>query len=202
MNGLPHANRLLLAIALAGCSGATSETPATSTTANTAPAEAAPGSDPPSSASASAASASAAEPTSPSAATPAVRISAPACGYGGSATAVVVFLDVETDVPLRGLTANLVASDPRTGSRVGGSTEPRMLLLSPVERGLLDFSTSGTTPFSGALEAGARTRLQFFSGLDGTPPTMGGIDIAMTLTAADGQRFDVACATEGMWPSS
>ena len=117
-------------------------------------------------------------------------------------TAVVVFLDVETDIALRGLSGSFVATDPATGTRIGASSEPRMLLLSPVERGLLDFSTSGTTPFGGDLEAGARTRLQFFSGLDGAAPGMGPIEIAMTLTAADGQHFDVTCTTEAMWPSS
>lgn len=181
----------LLAAVFVGCSGAAGETPSSATPAEPAPA------------------ARLAEPTpsgavapAPTPATPEVRVTAPACGYGGSATAVAVFLDVETDVPLTGLTGSLVASDPATGAIVGRSSAPAMLLVSPVERGVLDFSTAGTTPFGGDLAAGARTRLLFFSGLDGLPPGFGSLAIAMTLTAADGRRVEATCTTEAMWPSS
>lgn len=184
-----------LAAALFGCSGAAGETPSSARPAELAPVARV--AEPPSSSPVAPASSD-----PPAGAAREVRVTAPACGYGGSATAVAVFLDVETDVPLTGLTGSLVASDPATGALVGRSRAPAMLLVSPVARGLRDFSTSGTTPFGGELEAGARTRLLFFSGLEGEASGVGSLAITMTLTASDGRRFEATCTTEGMWPSS
>jgi hypothetical protein len=132
-----------------------------------------------------------------------VRITTPACGYGGSSPAVAIFVDVETDVALSGVAFSLAIADPATHAVVGHSREPMQTVVSPVERGLLDFSTQGTTPFDGTLAAGARTRVQYWSGMDELPPSLGGpIELHLTMTAAGGQQLEATCTTEEMWPSS
>jgi hypothetical protein len=142
-------------------------------------------------------------PTPPSAPAQAVRVTAPACGYGGSATAVAVFLDLETDVALSGVGASFEVVDPRTGTAIGRSAPDVTLLVSPEARGLLDFSTQGTTPFGGSLAAGSRTRLQIFAGLTGdTLPLASGIEVRVALRDGSGRTWDAVCTTGEMWPSS
>lgn len=132
-----------------------------------------------------------------------VRITLPACGYGGSATAVAVFVDVETDVALHGVAFSFAIADPATHAALGHSREPIATVISPVERGLLDFSTQGTTPFDGELAPGARTRLQHYAGVDDLPPGIGGpIEVQLVMTTTDGQRLEATCTTDQMWPSS
>lgn len=144
-------------------------------------------------------------PSEPSPLAPAVdpvRVRALACGYGGSATAVSGFLDVETDVALHGLTATYELRDP-SGVPCGHNQGAVTLLVSPPARGTHDFSTQGTTPFAGDLAAGARTRLQYFGGVDALPPSTGGpLEVRVTLTAAGGRHWNATCTTATEWPSS
>jgi hypothetical protein len=176
----------IVALALTGCSGGATEStpPETATTAASPTAETPP------------------QPAAPSASGP-VRISAPACGYGGSAPAVAVFVDVETDVALHGVAFSFAIADPASHTVAGRSREPVTTVVSPVERGVLDFSTQGTTPFDGELAAGARTRLQYYAGIDALPSGIGGpIEVQLRMTTAEGQSFEATCTTEQMWPSS
>lgn len=131
-----------------------------------------------------------------------VRLSALACGYGGSVTAVSVFVDIETDVALDGLTGSVTARDPAAPSAPPGvSREPTTLSLVPADHALTDFSSSGTTPFDGHLDAGAHARLLFFSGL-APVPGFAALEMTIALTDASGTVHTATCTSEGMWPSS
>jgi hypothetical protein len=180
---------LLVLLVLVGCAGASDAPPA-----STAP----PPAPPPTS--------TAPGPTLPA---PGVRVSSPACGYGGSAPAVSVFVDVDTDIALTGVTLSFTLADSATGAPRGASRAPETLVVSPIERGLLDFSTQGTTPFDGTIAAGTRTRLMYFAGLGedpsaaGLPPSAfgGPLRVNVVLRTNEGV-FAATCDTAGMWPSS
>lgn len=137
---------------------------------------------------------------------PGVRVSAPACGYGGSAPAVAVFLDVATERPLTGVSVSFTLADPATGAPSGVSRAPETLVISPVTRGLLDFSTQGTLPFDGALAAGTTTRLEYFAGLGDDPSgavlAIGGPLRVNVVVHANEGVFTATCDTAQMWPSS
>lgn len=189
---------LSLAASLAlGCAG-TSEAPPASATTASAPAPAPAPAAPPSTGTAS----------GPALPPPGVHVSAPACGYGGSAPAVSVFVDVTTDVPLTGVSLSFVLADGTDGSPAGVSRAPGSLVVSPIERGLLDFSTQGTTPFDGTIAAASTpTRLEYFAGLGEAPgaptaPSFGHpMRVDVTLHANEG-TFTASCNTAEMWPSS
>ena len=137
---------------------------------------------------------------------PGVRVSAPACGYGGSAPAVAVFLDLQTERALTGVSVSFTLADPVTGAPSGVSRAPETLVISPVDRGLLDFSTQGTRPFDGALAAGTTTRLEYFAGLGDDPAgavlAMGGPLRVNVVVHANEGVFTATCDTAQMWPSS
>lgn len=139
---------------------------------------------------------------------PSVQVSAPACGYGGSAPAATVFVDVQTSVPLTGVRLSFTLADPTTGATRGASRAPETLVISPMERGLTDFSTQGTLPFDGTLAAGTTTRLEYFAGLgedprgEATPGAFGGpvrVDVVVETGAG---IYTTRCDTAQMWPSS
>src|SRR4051794_34066803 len=70
----------------------------------------------------------------PSIPTSGVRVTAPACGYGGSAPAVTVFVDVVTGVALTGVHVSFTLSDPASGAPGGVSRGYESLAISPLER--------------------------------------------------------------------
>lgn len=131
-----------------------------------------------------------------------MRVSSPGCGYGGSATAASMFLDVEALADVHGVTARFELDDPATGALRGASEGEVMLLVSPEARGTLDFSTQGTTPWDGTLARGARVRLQVFGGVHEVAPLTGPMRIVVTLVDDAGLRVEASCTTEEMWPSS
>jgi hypothetical protein len=181
---------LLLAglLAMTGCAGASDSAPASTAPAPVlAPVSAAPG------------------PTLPP---PGVRVSSPACGYGGSAPAVSVFVDVDTDIALTGVMLSFTLTDPASGAPRGVSRAPESLAISPPDRSLLDFSTQGTTPFDGTIAAGTHTRLTYFAGLGeepgaAIPPAAFGGPLHVNVVVHTNEGvFTAGCDTEGMWPSS
>jgi hypothetical protein len=183
---VPLSLSLSLSLSLAACAGVSDPAPATSPTPAPAPAPS-PG---------------------PALPPPGTTVTAPACGYGGSAPAVSVFVDVTTSTPLTGVTLSFTLADPSTGAPVGRSRAPESLVVSPMERGVLDFSTQGTTPFDGTIPAATPTRLEYFAGLGEdpahpTPPSAigGPLRVDVTVHANEG-TFTASCATAGMWPSS
>ena len=143
-------------------------------------------------------------PTAPPSAT--LHVTAPACGYGGSAPAVSAFLDVRADSALHGVTATFEVRRPGTTVRIAGPSGPVQLSVPASAHSLLDFSTQGSTPFGGDLTAGRDTRLQFFAGMPegpaGEATPMDTIEIVVTLTAGDGTTATASCTTGSMWPSS
>lgn len=183
---------LPLFLVLAACSGPTSTASTETATAEAAPSEATPTAEAP---------APSPAPPGPGPTGP-VRLVAPSCGYGGSATAVAIFVDVEADVALTGIHASAVANDPGTGARLGTSSEPSSLYAVPAAHSLADFSTSGTTAFDGTLDAGEHARLLFFAGLYDLASATGPLELVLTLTADGGQSHEVHCTTDSMWPSS
>lgn len=177
---------LLVMLSLAGCSGGAAEGSSTTETATAPPTQPDPTPAP-----------------EPVAARPPIRITAPACGYGGSAPAVSVFVDVENDVALHGVTFAFGISSTGSDAIVGRSRDPMATAIVPPDHTLLDFSTQGTTPFDGELAAGARTRLLYWAGVDDVPSDFGAaIDVHVTLSTSDGQHLDVVCSTAEMLPSS
>lgn len=186
----PHALTLSLVLAL-GCAGTSEPTATAPVTGTTSPA-------PPTSAG----------PQPPVIPASPVQLSAPACGYGGSAPAVSVFVDVLTDVALTDVRVSFTLTDPTTGASRGASRAPETLVISPMERGLTDFSTQGTLPFDGTLAAGTTTRLEYFAGLgedpdgEATPGALGGpVRVNVTVATSLGIYW-ATCDTAQMWPSS
>jgi hypothetical protein len=131
-----------------------------------------------------------------------VRVSAPACGYGGSAPAVSVFIDVDSSIPLTHVTASFTLGDVNGVAR-GGASEPSQLVVSPTERGLLDFSTQGTSPFDGSIPANAPTRLQYFAGLSANDVDVAPAPLRIDVVVRSDQgTYSASCALGDMWPSS
>ena len=139
---------------------------------------------------------------------PAVQVSAPACGYGGSAPAVSVFIDVTTAVALSGVSVSFTLADLATGTPSGFSREPENLVVSPIDRGLLDFSTQGTSPFDGSLAAGSTTRLEYWAGLgievgsEAAPGFLSGPLRVNVVVHTNEGVYTTTCDTAQMWPSS
>ncbi len=138
---------------------------------------------------------------------PEVRIGVPACGYGGSAPAASVFVDVDTAIALHHVTVSFRVTD-LSDVPIAVSGEHSQVVISPVERGVLDFSTQGTTPFDGTLAPSTSTRLELFAGLRDDPaapspaPRLGGPMRLHVTVRADESTSTATCDTEQMWPSS
>jgi hypothetical protein len=116
-----------------------------------------------------------------------------------------VFLDVDTDIALTGVTASLALADGASGdSRGVSSSYYESLTVSPPARGLLDFSSQGTLPFDGTLAAHTSTRLEYATGVADDPSQVlpsGPLEMRVTLHANEG-TFTATCATAEMLPSS
>jgi len=131
-----------------------------------------------------------------------VRVSAPGCGYGGSATAVSIFIDVDSSIPLTHVTTSFTLADP-SGANRGGALEPSQLVVSPIERGLLDFSTQGTAPFDGSIAAHVPTRLQYFAGASLDERSADGAALHVDVVVRSDQgTYTASCPLGQMWPSS
>jgi hypothetical protein len=144
----------------------------------------------------------------PTANAPSVRVTAPSCAYGGSAPVATVFFDVDTDIALTGVTASLTLTDAGSGSSRGASSRGyESLTVSPPSRGLLDFSSQGTTPFDGTIAAHGSLRLAYATGIGEDPSSalatgpFGALEMHVTLHTNEG-TFTATCATAEMLPSS
>ncbi|MFO0685699.1 MAG: hypothetical protein U0234_26795 [Sandaracinus sp.] len=140
---------------------------------------------------------------------PIASVTAPSCGYGGSAPMVAVFLDVHAETALHDVGVTYTLSDAAGGAPFGGPTNGyASLVVVPADHSLTDYSTQGTTPFDGTLAAGTTTRLLYGAGVGESPTgqtplgALGGpLRVDVTVHAREG-TFVASCTTEGMWPSS
>lgn len=140
---------------------------------------------------------------------PTASVTAPSCGYGGSAPMVAVFLDVHAETALHDVGVTYTLSDAAGGAPFGGPTNGyASLVVVPPEHALTDYSTQGTTPFDGTVAAGTTTRLLYGAGVGDDPAApmppgaLGGpLRVDVTVHAREG-TFLASCTTEGMWPSS